>query len=115
MQEARGTEAACIGGRGTHWRAIHSAGDAVVLRVVEEVEVLPTEVDCGALTEREALEEAEVEVEAAWTVKRVSANVTEGEACGGGKRASIEENRPADTRVVFRVRSMRVANQVGTR
>src|SRR5215467_13280107 len=43
---------------------VHISVDGVELRVIEEVEVLPTEVDCFSLTKGEALEEAEVEVQA---------------------------------------------------
>ena len=85
------TETRCRQVCGRVIRVHRSVGRAVslsaILRVVEEVEVLPLELDAGPFGDREALEGAEVKVQTAWQVDGVAAHVAESErgrrqACG---------------------------------
>src|SRR5437867_3850953 len=78
--------------------AIHAAVNAVVLRVVEQVEVLPAEIETACFGEGEALEKAEVEIDAAGTVQSVASHVTEGQAGWNGVRCGVEHQRTADPR-----------------
>src|ERR671922_864196 len=84
MQEARASDAARVTGIAADRdrAAIHAAVNTVVLRMVEKVEILPAEIEGSRFREREALEKAEIEVDAAGTVQSVAAHVTEGQPDG---------------------------------
>src|SRR5256886_16903951 len=56
MQEYRRTNAAWIAGRRANRSAVHAVVNAIVLRVIEKVEVLPAKIECARFAEREALE-----------------------------------------------------------
>src|SRR5690242_20472394 len=86
MQESRAADAARITRRARGPDAVHAAVDAVVLRMVEEVEVLPAEIERPRFREGEALEKAEVKVDPAGTVQGIAAHVAEGQARGSGVR-----------------------------
>ncbi len=94
--------------------SIHAGIHAVILRVVEDVEVLPAEIESASFAEGEALEEAEVEVDATGAGKGVTADVTKGQAGRNCECVRIEEKRTANAGDVGRMRTVRVADEVGT-
>src|SRR2546428_1786515 len=78
MQEARTADAAWVTRSARRSDAVHAAVDSVVLRMVEKVEVLPAKIEFARFAEREALEKAEIEVDAAGVGQGASAHVAEG-------------------------------------
>ena len=89
----------------------------IELRVVEEVERFPAEIEAGVFADGEALEEAEVEVNAARQVQGVAPDVAEGEAGGDGERSRVVDRavRTLSGILVGRESAVRIANQIGTR
>ena len=61
------------------------------LRVIEEVEVLPTEIKTSFLTELESLENTYVKVQSARLVESIATHVPEGETRGNGVRGGVVE------------------------
>jgi len=102
--------------RGAGWpRAVHARVYPVVLRMVEEVESLPAEVECASFAEGEALEEAEVKVDAARIGERIAATVAEGQTRWRFVRTGIVEQWPTDARNIGYVRAVRVTSEVRAR
>src|SRR5436305_4297104 len=98
-----------------HAAASSRTANLVELRMVEKVEVLPAEIDCFILAEGKALEEAEVEIQAARQVKGVASHIAEGESRGQGECSRVIEKRASNSgNVGLRKTGMRVANQIRT-
>ena len=70
--------------------------NAVELRVVEDVERLPTEFETSPFVDGEALKGAEIEVEAARQVKGVTSDVAERKPARRGEGRGIVKERPGD-------------------
>ena len=79
VQKARRTDAACVTGCRAYRSAIHGVVDSVVLRMIEQVEIFPAEVECILLAESKALE-AEVEVDSARVGQSVAPDVAKRQA-----------------------------------
>src|SRR5690349_24713315 len=79
MQESRTVETACIACSGTDRGAVHAVVNAVVLRMVEKVEVLPAKIERARFAEGESLEEAEIEVNSAGIGQCIAAYVAKGQ------------------------------------
>ena len=109
MQEAR-TGAACVCRRRTDWGAVHAVSHAVILRVIEQVEILPAEIESVSLAEGESLKKAKIEIDAAWIGQRVASNVAKCQPDWRGERCGIVKQRPPDTRNVRLNRSVWIAH-----
>src|SRR5215469_14743363 len=97
------------------WRW-HGAVYAIKLRVIEEVERFPAEFEPGALIDREALESAEVEVDASGQIQGVAPYVAEGEAGWNGKGIGVIEHRSGLAGILIGGEAgAGVADQIGAR
>src|SRR5215472_14446234 len=95
---------------------VHISVDRVKLRVIEEVEVLPTEVDGFGLTEGEALEKTEVKVQAAGQIERIAADIAKRESRGYRESRRVVKDRSSHVgEVGLREAGMRIADQIGAR
>src|SRR5215472_4310309 len=93
---------------------VHISVDRVELRVIEEVEVLPTEVNGFGLTDGEALEKTEVKVQAARQIERIAADIAKRESGGYGESCRIVKYGSTNVREVgLRKARMRIADQIG--
>src|SRR5215831_4383943 len=95
--------------------SIHAGINAVVLRVVEDIEILPAEIECASFAEREALENAHVKVDAAGTGKCVAADIAEGQSSRYGKGVRVVQKRATNAGDIRRVRAVGISDEVGTR
>src|SRR6267378_6868848 len=93
-----GAPGGIVGARAVHCRGTTRARTAnlIVLGVVEKVEVLPTEVDRFRLPEGEALEQAEVEVQAARQMEGVAPDVSERESRRQSEGRGVIKQRPSN-------------------
>src|SRR6516162_10016911 len=95
---------------------VHISVDRVKLRVIEEVEVLPTEVDGFGLTEGEALEKSEVKVQAAGQIERIAADIAKREYGWYRESRRVVKDRSSHVgEVGLGQAGMRIADQIGAR
>ena len=87
----------------------------VELRVVEEVEVLPAEIQAGSFGECEALEKAEIKVGAARQIQGVASDVSKSKARGKRIGHRIIQKRPRRNGVGICRDVVRVADLVWAR
>ncbi len=107
---------ACASERAGCRRRWQTFVDAVELRVVEDVERFPSEFEPGFLVYGEALESAEVEVDASGQVQSVASDIAEGEAGRNGKGIRVIEERSGLSSILVRCKArMGIAHQIGTR
>src|SRR5580700_11572947 len=94
----------------------HAAVDAVELRVVEKIEILPPEIHASFLGELEPLEEPEVKVRAARQIQGIAADVSKSKARGNRKGQRVVEERARYARVLIASETAkRTGNLVRTR
>src|SRR5947208_17087188 len=80
MQESRRGYAAWIAG-GAGWPdAVYAAVNAIVLSMVEKIEILPAKVERSCFGEGETLEQPEVEIHSAGVAQRIGTHVAERQA-----------------------------------
>src|SRR5579862_2795451 len=85
---------------------------ATVLGVVKDVEVFPLEFEAAPFIDREPLEGAEVEVQTARQVQRVTPDVAKGETGRNREGCRIEDERPAHASGIGVGYGVRIANQI---
>src|SRR5437762_5896024 len=121
MQESRRGYAAWIAG-GAGWPdAVHAAVSAIVLSMIEKIEILPAKVERSCFGEGETLEQPEVEIQAAGVGQRIATHVAEGQAGRDRVSRGIIKQWAADAghvdlrrdpRVTCKIRARACANAV---
>src|SRR5712691_12423504 len=115
MQESRRSYAGWITGRRANRSAVHAIVNAIVLRVIEKVEVLPAKIESARFAEREALEKAEIEVDTAGVGQGVAAHVSEGQSRRNCESCGVIEQRSADAGYIGFYRCVGVTNEIWVR
>src|SRR6266576_1955617 len=121
MQESRRGYAAWIAG-GAGWPdAVHAAVNAIVLSMIEKIEILTAKVKRSCFGEGETLEQPEVEIQAAGVAQRIATHVAEGQAGRDRVSRGIIKQWAADAghvdlrrdpRVTCKIRARACANAV---
>src|SRR6266478_3436260 len=83
--------------------------------MVEEVKVLPAEIESSRFAEREALEKTEIEVYSAGAGQGIATDIAKGQAYWSGISRRVIEERTSNGRNVGLYRGMRVTDEVGAR